>query len=413
MNRTDQKQSAGLIADYFVRDLSVEELGRLQHVLENDTDARAQFAAAGRDEWLLHHVHHLENTPMVYFNPRRSRTRRIRAIAAAAAVIASLSTVFYAQKATISEMMASKPSAPVIARVSECFTLEGQAISVVNDGKVRKLSSNARIYSGDRVVIPPGCQLSFQYLEESTEIRLEGDSLVQVADNDGAKRIRLDRGRLFAEVAPQRKDKPLRVATRDAEVVVVGTSFEVFADELTRLSVLTGKVRFISRASGKSALVSSGCFAESSADSMTPRPYRLLHLNPVEDYTQNLTDDRFIAVDPVRNYKGFLTFDLGRVKGRILEAGLRLRVNAWKKDYGGEGDVRLFCKRYGNLQEAARFSGGIDKGKDLVLDINTKMLHSGVNSFVVTLDPGGNDFWFSSSRGSCPPVLELKVSESD
>ncbi|VGO17555.1 hypothetical protein PDESU_06152 [Pontiella desulfatans] len=417
MNRPDHQETMDLIAEYYLRDLSAPELERLQGLLEQDADVRSQFVEAGRDEWLLHHVHHMEAGKIINLNTRKSRTRRIRAIAAAAAIVATLGTVFYAQKATISEMIASKPSAPAIAKVSDLFVLDGQAISVVNDGHVRKLNSASKIRNGDRLVIPPGCQLAFQYLEEETEVQLKGGSLVHVTDRNGAKMIHLDKGRLFAEVAKQSPGQPMRVSTRDAEVVVLGTAFEVYADAITRLAVTHGKVRFNSLVSDQSVVVGPGSFADSSDGSIEASPFRISHLLPKEDLSLNQEKDKsVIAVDPQRKYEGFVTFDLGQVTGPILEARLRLRVVGWKSDYGGDGDVRLFrvdpgLKGLGERVEVAHFNGRVGKGKDLELDLETRLLDPGLNAFVLALDRGGNDFWFSSSQGVAPPMLELKVAE--
>ncbi|MDF7826634.1 FecR domain-containing protein [Pontiellaceae bacterium B12227] len=413
MNQLDSSKEPDLISEYFLRDLSPEELQQLQTLLASDPNARIQFVELGRDEWLLHHVHHQESHKIISLNPRSNRRRRIRAIAAAAALVVTLGTLLYSKSATITEMIASKPSAPAIASVTDFFVLEGEAISVVNDGHVRKLNAVSKIREGDRVVIPPGCQLSFQYLEEETEISLDGGALVHIAEHQGAKRIRLDRGWLMADVAKQPKDKPMRVMTRDAEVVVLGTSFEVFAEQITRLSVTEGAVRFNSKHTGHSVVVKSGFFADSTEGPEPTVPFSMVHLLAVETGSMHHQKHlRMIAVDPVRNFEGMLKFDLSKVHGKILEARLRLRVMAQGNDYGGRGDLRLFRTMENDARaEVAHFSGGVGKNKDLIMDLNPELLTSGINRFELTLDEGGNDFWFSASDGPVAPVLELKVVE--
>ena len=416
MSHSDRQRMMDLVADYFVRELTPQELEQMQQFLENDAEARQMFADAGRDEWLLHHVHHMETGKIVYLNTYKDRFRGIRAIAAAVAIITTLGAVFYAQKATISEMIASKNAAPVVAEVTECFAPDGAAISVVNDGDVRKLHSAASIRVGDRLVIPPGGQLSFQYLEEETEIRLEGGSRAHVSERNGAKQIRLKAGRLYAEVAKQPSGSPMRVSTHDAEVVVLGTSFEVFAGEITRLSVISGKVRFNSLKSDESVVVSTGSLAETGRK-LAPRAYTLYRCKPQMEVSLNQHgDNRLIAVDPVRNYEGLLTFDLSEVQGRILEAQLQMRVMKKLSDNGGEGDLRLFSvdpglNGKGDRIQVGHFSGGAGKDKDLILDMDAGQIKQGLNTFLITLDPGGNDFWFSSSRGPVAPILELTVVE--
>lgn len=419
---SDKNKKTDLISEYYLRELNPEELANLQQMLADDPDARQEFVKMGRDEWLLHHLHHMEEQRMIHMPPRRSRRRSIQAIAASAAVLATLGVLFFAQSATITEMIASKPEAPIIGKVTECFVVEGEAISVVNNGHVRKLNSASTIREGDRLVIPPGCQLAFRYSEEQTDVRLGGNSLVHVQDIDGAKRIRLDRGRLLAQVARQQEGKPMRVVTRDAEVVVLGTAFEVFAEEVTRLSVTSGKVRFNSRNSDESRVVAAGYFSDTSEDSGFSVPFRKMRFISLKTDTLNFVNrnnarnEDFMVVDPERNAEGFMVFDLKNIKGTILEASLRLRVTAWQKERGGRGDLRLFRVHpgmggKGKRVPVAHFSGGAGKGKDLVMDIDTTLLSRNENAFVLTLDEGGDDFWFSADEGEQLPVLEIKVAE--
>lgn len=405
-----------LISEYYLRRLSQAELQELQDLLAEDVGAREEFVRVGRDEWLLHHMHHAEGQQIIHLSSRRSRRRSIQAVAAVTAVCATLGVLFFSKSATISEIMASRPSAPVIANVTDCFAVEGEAISVVNDGNVRKLNADATIRAGDRIIIPPGCQLSFQYLEEQTAIRLGGNSLVHVQDVEGAKRIRLDRGHLSAQVARQQEGRPMRVVTRDAEVVVLGTSFEVVAEERTRLSVISGTVQFNSLDRSESRIVRAGHFADTAVELKPSLPFRKLRVEPSVVQTLNFTRNKFMVVDPERNAEGFLLFDLGEVKGTLLEAALRLRVTAWQKEYGGRGDLRLYRvdpdqRGAGKRVPIAHFSGGAGKGKDLVMDLDVSLLSAGRNAFVLTMDEGGNDFWFSADESEQIPVLELKVTD--
>ncbi|MDF7800479.1 FecR family protein [Pontiellaceae bacterium B1224] len=417
MNKPDSTKTPDLISEYYLRELSPVELNELQELLRSDPDARLQFVAHGRDEWLLHHIHHLQTQKIISFNPRKTRKRKIQAIAAAVAIVATLGTVLFSKSATISEMIASKPSATALARVSDYFVYEGQAISVVNDGHVRKLNAASKIRVGDRLVIPPGCQLSFQYLEENTEISLAGGSRVYITDNDGAKWIRLEQGRLMADVDKQAEEKPMRLVTRDAEVIVLGTTFELLAEKITRLSVSSGAVRFNSKNSEQSVVVNSGCLVDSSDGPLASVPYRMVHL--VSTATKSLNapvEPQMIAVDPVRNYNGLLSFDLKDVQGKILEAKLRMRVLGRELDIGGAGDLRLYRVqpgKNGNGQrvEVSIFSGGAGRNKDLVMDLDPSLLECGENEFLLTLDKGRNDFWICSAKGPVPPMLELKVVE--
>jgi hypothetical protein len=64
------------------------------------------------------------------------------------------------------------------------------------------------------------------------------------ADQHGVYRMRLERGRIVAAVAPRGTDEPLSVVTPQLRVVVVGTRFSVEVDhDLTSVAVTEGRVR--------------------------------------------------------------------------------------------------------------------------------------------------------------------------
>lgn len=417
MNEKNENDVQELISEYYLRELTPEELNTLQEYLAEDSDARSDFVNTGRDEWLMHHVHHLDEQKITYLRPRLSNRRRIQAIAAGAAILATLGTLLFSKTATFSEMIASKPTAPVIGEVTDLFVLQGDAISVVNDGDVRKLNSASKIRDGDRVVIPPGSHLAFRYSEEETEIRLGGNSLVHLRDVDGAKFVRLDKGRLFATVDPQNKDKPMRVVTGDAEVVVLGTAFEVFSTFSTRLTVQSGKVRFNALNSEDSTEVSAGHYADTIDRKLQAISFKTIRLRPTLDHTiQNKRMKEFIQVDSQKGFEGFMKFDLSELSGTVLEATLKLHVTGYHTDQGGDGHLRLFSvpsdrKGQGERITVGQFNGRAGRGKDIRVDVDISKISAKEQAFVLALDKGGNDFWFSATEGDQAPVLELKVAK--
>lgn len=418
MNLNGKQELHGLVSDYFLRDLSKGELNRLQEAVQSDEEIMQAFADASRDEWLMHHVHHMNAGRIVHFEPRKKGLRRMRAMAAGVALLISLGVLYLARNASFTRQVASKPTASVLARVSECYILEGELISVVNNGRLRKISDRSNLYNGDRVVVPAGCRLSFQYLEEETTVQLGNGSHFEINESDRGKHIRLNKGRLQADVARQPEGQPMRIATPNAEAVVIGTSFEILTDGITRLSVTSGQVLFNAANAEQGVMVKSGFLAES-ADFMETKAFRIARFQPVEDRTLNFYKaPEFIAVDPVRNYFGFMKFDLKKINGRIIEAKLRLRVMNMQKDFGGSGKVRLFRVHpdkagEGKRIQVAQYNGKVGGGMDLEFDIEPSKLSNGVNALLIALDENGNDFWFSSSRGEVAPQLVLKVVEEE
>ncbi len=404
-----------LVADYFLRDLSAEELEQLQDQLRNCPDARKRFAEAGSQEWLLSDLHHADEVRMVHFTPRRARSRRIRAIAAGVALLLTIGTLYTARHTQLAKRVAADRDAVVVARVADCYVLDGTAISVVNDGRVGKLGPRSTIHSGDHIHVPEGCRLSFTYLNESTRIEASGGTMVAVADDGGAKRLFLRKGGLAADVAKQQPGKPMRLATPDAEAEVLGTSFELLVSGSTRLYVSSGCVRFLAKEKGSWVDVAAGFTADTASGARETGSYQSRRFHPVVDGTpEGDVDPRFIAVDPERNYTGMLRFELGELGGRIIEARLRLRVMRMQLDYGGSGDVRLFIRNLragmgGGLRQVAHYCGNVGGDMDLEFEIDPDALGDGACEFQIRLDTGGNDFWFSSSRGSVPPELLLKI----
>lgn len=80
--------------------------------------------------------------------------------------------------------------------------------------------------------------------EDGTRLDLDnGVEITLVDGGDGARRVRLGRGRLSAEIAPQPEGRPLRIATPHTEITVRGTAFTVETDERgSQVSVSRGSV---------------------------------------------------------------------------------------------------------------------------------------------------------------------------
>lgn len=140
-----------------------------------------------------------------------------------------------------------------------------------------------------RLLRPPGLPIRIaggsarMRWDDGTVLTFEDGAVAGLDDlGDGAKRIRLEAGRLQAEVAPQPDGQPLRIATPQSELTVLGTAFSVETDATgTRLAVSRGSVAIRRQADPAATTVSAG---EAATATATTRPAaRPLALDPLRD----------------------------------------------------------------------------------------------------------------------------------
>ncbi|MGJ8639960.1 MAG: FecR domain-containing protein [Opitutaceae bacterium] len=434
MKPEDISEIESLLADYFVRDLTEEELEQLEAALAEHPELRKQFAEHSRDEWLLHHIHadmvkdYVESPKVVSINSRGNFMAKVFAVAAMIAVTCSLAyLVVKDQRQAEQAVVASTPSAiqspKLVATLIDAFTLPGDHISVSNGQETRILDSTQKLFTGDTISVPEGARMSFQYAGEETVVRVNTASEFTLSEIDGAKQVHLASGILKAEVVKQPEGKPMRLTTNDAEAVVLGTSFELRAKEFTQLAVLTGLVGFNSLESNQTIYVEAGHLAQSNQTTdWQSQAFAIKRSQPIFDHTLNKNHlHEYIAVDHKRGYVGFLRFNCGEFSGDPIEAKLKLRVTRQGTDSGGNGTVRLYkvppSTHIHNAEDAplievASYTGRLGAGMDLEFDIDTESIQGSINTFLIKIDDNGNDFWLSSSKGPVPPQLILKVDSS-
>ena len=417
------KKIEDLAAEYFLRDLSDGELERLQEALRRNPSLREEFAESARDEWLLHHVHaDMGQVPTAVVPMPKPRTHPAPALAVAAlvALFLGLIGVIWINQKPSGEQLSVSP----VATLTSMFVLGGDDIKASNNGSVRVLEEGSRLYSGDSVRIPAGGRLSFQYEGEETSLHSTTASRFVLTHADGAKWIDLKYGELQADVEKQKTGAPMRITTKDAEAVVLGTSFELSSSEFTRLAVTSGRVGFQSLSNAEQKVEVSGGFLASSnqPENWKAEPFVVHEWKPVMDHTINGRGKKgYLIIDPKRKLSGFLQFDCGDLNDTVMEAKLQLRVEKYGSESGGDGLVRLYVVSEGeseegretysetSLEEIASYEGKLGAGMDLVFDLPRERVRKGKNTFVLRLEKGGNDFWFSSSEGRQSPLLKVKM----
>jgi ferric-dicitrate binding protein FerR (iron transport regulator) len=127
-----------------------------------------------------------------------------------------------------------------VARVKD---VEG-AVTATQDAQSTTLADAATLFAGQEIATPAGGSLEIEY-EDRSVVKIAGDSVMTVDSEptSGAKRISIERGQLWADVAPQ-TDGAMQIVTPHAVATVLGTQFRLTVDaDDTLLEVSEGEVR--------------------------------------------------------------------------------------------------------------------------------------------------------------------------
>jgi ferric-dicitrate binding protein FerR (iron transport regulator) len=182
--------------------------------------------------------------------------------AAVFVVVAALATILIVKQS-------GRRATPQVASLEGDVVLVGPAGErVANAGEPWRLGEELRTMGAESTVtlkFADGSQLAFA--PHATAI------------NDSSRterRVRLERGQVEATIQSQPAKRPFVFTTPHAECVVVGTALRLVAeDRVTRLDVISGKVRFRRLTDGEEITVSSGEYAVAAPEtSLTVRPIR-------------------------------------------------------------------------------------------------------------------------------------------
>ena len=177
--------------------------------------------------------------------PTRATYRKWILPIAAAAVIAITGTLIFLLKA-------GNPSTITIT------SLEGSVEWTTEDRQERHTIETGRsLFGGEIATLSPDSWVAFAY-PDGTEVTVYGLSALRFPKSD-QKILDFTRGRLTANVSNQPVGKPLLVQTPAAKLEVLGTQFDVVADdEATSLTVNDGEVQLIPTNGKVSFTVSEG-----------------------------------------------------------------------------------------------------------------------------------------------------------
>ncbi len=119
-------------------------------------------------------------------------------------------------------------------------------VEVRSGGKTVPLANGVGLEASQELITGEGSSLVCRYAD-GTQIRIQANSTARLSrhpDHEG-KQIHLDRGALWADIAPQLAGRPMIFVTPHAEATVVGTKFQLIVHEHdTELEVTEGRVDF-------------------------------------------------------------------------------------------------------------------------------------------------------------------------
>lgn len=122
----------------------------------------------------------------------------------------------------------------------------GDGVLIERNGDRITASAPAPLRGGDTVNVPSAGWAWIRYADGTT-LQVGADTSVTLEEKrpSDAKRVRVLRGVVFADVAPQPADRPMTLASPHSETRVLGTSFSLaVGKDSTKLLVRQGKVAF-------------------------------------------------------------------------------------------------------------------------------------------------------------------------
>ncbi|MBI3854426.1 MAG: FecR domain-containing protein [Planctomycetes bacterium] len=121
----------------------------------------------------------------------------------------------------------------------------GSDVALERGGSRIAAAPPVALRGGDIVTLPPNGWAWIRYADGTT-LQVGSDSRVTIEGEPAvAKRLRVDRGVVFADVVAQAGDRPMILVSPHSETKVIGTSFSLaVGKDATKLLVRQGKVAF-------------------------------------------------------------------------------------------------------------------------------------------------------------------------
>lgn len=233
---TDRQPTFELLLQYLDNDLPSDERTDVEDLLRTDPAAREMFREIAQQAVIVADVArvssatHVEKTGDVSRNPRGRLAGWHKLLLAVAAIALFAATLSLLGRTGEREVVTIK-------------ALNGHVEWIGSGGRVtEELAVGTPLPGGTIELLSADSWVEFQFHDEST-VTLSGQSAVTISEQK-QKELHLRYGSLSANVRPQPADYPLLVHTPSAELMVLGTQFNVDAlPDSTRLAVNKGRVR--------------------------------------------------------------------------------------------------------------------------------------------------------------------------
>jgi ferric-dicitrate binding protein FerR (iron transport regulator) len=206
---------------------------------------------------------------------------------------------------------------------------------LVRQGETLALQPGVEVLEQDRIRASESGTTVLQYYGETTTLTLSSGAAAWFWTENGAKRVRLDKGVLLGDVAPQPTSHPMVFLTPHAEALVLGTQLTLRVDKnSTRLDVAKGSVRLTQSCDGKAQVVAAGEFSTATAIASVP-PLRVV---PVAEKWEELFNGKDLTGWTAE--RGNWRFEDGVVTGDKgpKERGSKITSNA------SYGEFELTCQ---------------------------------------------------------------------
>jgi hypothetical protein len=243
-----------------------EELEELAALLRINPDFRRELVERTKLEVELHGVLITKASanrssvrmqavrPLSATFPARARRRKARETSWALPLTLAAGLIF-----AVAIYIFRMPSGPeTVAAQPIARATEAAGAILMRGEQQQPLKGGEKLLSGDRISTGSAGRFVFSY-DDGTGLILKSDSIVELRDDQGGKRVLLRSGELAATIAKQPAGKPMIFETAAARATVVGTQLRL-ADRNgeTRLEVAEGRVRLARSSDGKSIDVAAG-----------------------------------------------------------------------------------------------------------------------------------------------------------
>jgi ferric-dicitrate binding protein FerR (iron transport regulator) len=163
---------------------------------------------------------------------------------------------------------APKESAIAVATVE---SVHGEVVALLA-GERKPVAAGQVIASGHGLSTGPGNAAAVLVFPDATRLELRPGTVLAELSSTPGKRVVMEKGSLYADVAKQPAGQPMVFATKHAEATVLGTKLSLSCAEATKLELKEGKVRFTRSEDRKSVDVPAGqyCVAGKGLD-LSPR----------------------------------------------------------------------------------------------------------------------------------------------